>query len=172
MGSGDKAFCTKHNLEILKINGKVNIGFQIPKEKKATRYTLYQQNDSVRLRKSASSYASEPKSLTYLVLLIKFMVTNSQKLSVKREVKRSSCAGYKNKVEFSSISQSGFCWPVTNLYPLIFVFQTLIFMMRSSFMFAMVCIVFVFTFRGQVAEATRKLPFNGSIFGKRSNQGM
>lgn len=40
MGSGDKAFCTKHNLEILKINGKVNIGFQIPKEKKATRYTL------------------------------------------------------------------------------------------------------------------------------------
>nr|CAH0105611.1 unnamed protein product [Daphnia galeata] len=44
-------------------------------------------------------------------------------------------------------------------------------MMRPNFMFAMVCIVFVFTFWGQVAEATRKLPFNGSIFGKRSNQG-
>ncbi|EFX67946.1 putative SIFamide preprohormone [Daphnia pulex] len=43
--------------------------------------------------------------------------------------------------------------------------------MRSSFIVVMVCVVVVLTFWGQVAEATRKLPFNGSIFGKRSNQG-
>ncbi|KAI9560634.1 putative SIFamide preprohormone [Daphnia sinensis] len=44
--------------------------------------------------------------------------------------------------------------------------------MRPSLMIIMVCFVFVFTFWGQLVEgSTRKLPFNGSIFGKRSNPG-
>lgn len=45
-------------------------------------------------------------------------------------------------------------------------------MMRTSVFVMTLCLIFYLTFGGQVAEATRKLPFNGSIFGKRSsNQG-